>query len=312
MDRKNSISLVDILMVLVAVSWGFHPIAIKFGIENLAPSTFNPLRMLLAAIAAIVVTGILGEFKKIELIDIPKLLFVSIVGFFCYQNFFGLGSGNTTSGNVSFIFALVPVSIAIISWLRGATISSKTWLGIAVSVFGVFILILGSGQSLDFSGDNMKGVIYIFIAVISFALFTVYSSDLAKKYSSTLISCYAISITSILLVAISWNKIDFNAIKTANSIAWLNAAFSGMIAVSMASLLWTWGAQKIGSTKISVYNNLPPVFTMIAGYFMLDEKFTFVQILGALLIFVGLYLSNSKSKSEIESTQKSKNNSKAA
>ncbi|MCT4662658.1 MAG: DMT family transporter [Tissierellales bacterium] len=312
MNKKNSISLVDILMVLVAVSWGFHPIAIKFGIENLPPSTFNPFRMVLAALSAILITAILGEFKKIELVDWPKLLFVSIIGYFCYQNFFGLGSGNTTSGNVSFIFALVPISIALINWMRGAKISTQMWFGIAISVIGVFTLILGSGQSLDLSGTNMKGIVYIFISVISFSLFTIYSSDLSKKYSCSLISCYAISITSLMLVAISWNSIDFVALKSANSVAWFGAAFSGVIAVSMASFLWTWGAEKLGSTKVSVYNNLPPVFTMVAGFFMLGERFTTIQIIGAIMIFAGLYVSNAQFGNKHSKIQSHSTNSKAA
>jgi len=85
---------------------------------------------------------------------------------------------------VSFIFALVPVSIAIINWVRKTeTITKQMLAGILVSVLGVFTLILGSGQSLDFSGSNMKGIIYVFMAQLAFALFTTLSGDLSKKYS---------------------------------------------------------------------------------------------------------------------------------
>lgn len=295
MTKKQGVSMVDLLLVFVAASWGLHPIFIKFGIENLDPGTFGPLRMVLAAITAIAITGFLKEFKTIDKCDYPKLFIVSITGYFCYQYFFGLGSMNTTSGNVSFIFALVPVSIAIINWVRKTeTITKQMLAGILVSVLGVFTLILGSGQSLDFSGSNMKGIIYVFMAQLAFALFTTLSGDLSKKYSSSLVSCYAITISSILFVGFSAKDINIQALVNAPAIAWINAALSGVLAVSVSSFLWTWGARKLGSTKVSVYNNLPPVFTMIAGYFMLGETFTITQITGALLIFGGLYITNAK------------------
>lgn len=295
MKNKKSLGMIDLLLVLTAASWGLHPIFIKFGIENLDAGTFGALRMVLAAITAISITGFSKEFKRIEKCDYHKLFIVSITGYFCYQYFFGLGAINTTSGNVSFIFALVPVSIALINWIRKTeTITKQIFMGILISVLGVFILILGSGQSLDFSGSNMKGIIYVFLAQLAFALFTTLSRDLSDKYSSSLVSCYAITISSILFIAFSAKDINFNAIINASGIAWLNAALSGVLAVTISSFLWTWGAKQLGSTKVSVYNNLPPVFTMIAGYFMLGETFTWIQIIGAFMIFAGLYVTNVK------------------
>ena len=52
----------------------------------------------------------------------------------------------------------------------------------------------------------------------------------------------------------------------------------------------------IGSNKASLYNNLPPVFSVLLGCLFFEEKFGLLNLLGVSLIIVGLIISKKTSK----------------
>jgi drug/metabolite transporter (DMT)-like permease len=52
-----------------------------------------------------------------------------------------------------------------------------------------------------------------------------------------------------------------------------------------------WCIGKSDSNRVAVYNNLTPVFSVICGVIFLKESFTYIQFVGAVIIFIGLYIS---------------------
>ncbi len=57
------------------------------------------------------------------------------------------------------------------------------------------------------------------------------------------------------------------------------------------------GTGILGSTKASLYNNLPPVFAVAISYLFLGESFGWLQFIGAIIIFLGLYVAKGKKQS---------------
>ena len=47
----------------------------------------------------------------------------------------------------------------------------------------------------------------------------------------------------------------------------------------------------IPASKASIFVNLIPVFTVILGWLILDERFTGAQYLASALVFIGIYVS---------------------
>lgn len=59
--------------------------------------------------------------------------------------------------------------------------------------------------------------------------------------------------------------------------------------------LYSFGVSKTSASEASAFINLIPVFTLVLGWLLLGEQLTAMQYVGALLVFVGLFLSRSKS-----------------
>ncbi len=74
----------------------------------------------------------------------------------------------------------------------------------------------------------------------------------------------------------------------------LNFLFLGVGASALGFFLWNLFAKWIGAIKTSVYIYVSPVVTVVLSVVILHEKMTFVSVTGALLILLGLIVSQKK------------------
>jgi len=51
--------------------------------------------------------------------------------------------------------------------------------------------------------------------------------------------------------------------------------------------------KRVGNSKTAIFGNITPVFAVISAYIFLSEKLTLLQMIGALIIFAGVYLTRS-------------------
>ena len=59
----------------------------------------------------------------------------------------------------------------------------------------------------------------------------------------------------------------------------------------VAYTLYIYGVSKIPASQASAFVNLVPVFAIILGWLILDEKFTWLQSVGVGLVFLGVFVS---------------------
>lgn len=74
----------------------------------------------------------------------------------------------------------------------------------------------------------------------------------------------------------------------------LNFLFLGVGASALGFFLWNLSTKWIGAIKTSVYIYVSPVVTVVLSAVILHEKMTFVSVTGALLILLGLIVSQKK------------------
>ena len=62
----------------------------------------------------------------------------------------------------------------------------------------------------------------------------------------------------------------------------------GILAIGVAYLLWYRGVQRIGNSRTAAYSNLTPVVALAVAWLWLGEVPKVMQILGAVVVLVGL------------------------
>jgi drug/metabolite transporter (DMT)-like permease len=71
--------------------------------------------------------------------------------------------------------------------------------------------------------------------------------------------------------------------------AWLCMLYSGVVAISLALVLWFFSVRKVGNSQTAVYSNLQPVLAIFFAYLLLGESVTRSLVLGAVIVFIGIY-----------------------
>ena len=200
----------------------------------------------------------------------------------------------TMASNVSFIVCTTPLVTAILNAaVRRERIGRLTLLGGCLSLVGIGMIAFSGGEGfhLSFLGDALA-----MLASLTWAIYTVVTNGLLKKYPSALISrkvfFYGIlTIVPVLLVK-GWT---FPAGRFLEPKVLLNALFLGVVASLACYALWNSVIKRLGTVGSSNYIYLNPLFTLIAATLLLGERLTPVAIAGCLITLIGVWTASRSS-----------------
>jgi drug/metabolite transporter (DMT)-like permease len=74
-----------------------------------------------------------------------------------------------------------------------------------------------------------------------------------------------------------------------------------IFASTIAFVLYAYTMKHLSIAKLNVFLNLIPVFTAIAAYYLLNDKFSTTNLIGIAVTLAGLYVSQITLKSKTES-----------
>ncbi|MCK5152852.1 MAG: EamA family transporter [Spirochaetales bacterium] len=284
-----------LLLVLATIFWGVTPAFMKVSLLEMNAFTFSTLRLF----TALIVSGLLLVFsrswKKVEKKDWLLFVVIGLFGFFIFQISFPVGVKYTSASISSLIMATLPVNVVLINLLlRSEKISLRTITGIILSIAGITVIILGTKGGISLEGTYTIGVILLIISEVGFAVYTVKSKSLISKYSLYQVMFLVILFSFVPFVFISAKNIISTPFYSVSGIAWTGLIFTGIFGTCIANILWYGGIRHLGSTKTSIYANLPPVFGIIVSFIFLNETLTLLQIAGGFVIMAGVILVNRK------------------
>ena len=194
----------------------------------------------------------------------------------------------TMASNVSFIVCTTPLVTAILNAaVRRERIGRLTLLGGCLSLVGIGMIAFSGGEGfhLSFLGDALA-----MLASLTWAIYTVVTNGLLKKYPSALISRKVffygmLTIVPVLLVK-GWT---FPAGRFLEPKVLLNTLFLGVVASLACYALWNSVIKRLGTVGSSNYIYLNPLFTLIAAALLLGERLTPVAIAGCLITLIGVW-----------------------
>jgi drug/metabolite transporter (DMT)-like permease len=89
-----------------------------------------------------------------------------------------------------------------------------------------------------------------------------------------------IAIPSLAIVA--WREVTW--------LTWGAVAYSGLLAMVVAYLVWYRGVREIGPTRTAMFANLQPIVAVLIAWALLGEVPTLFQAAGAAAVIGGIYL----------------------
>ena len=288
---KTRFSAIDLMLVFMSVVWGLNFTAIKGALADFQPLTFNAIRFGTSSLFLLGLLwlreGNIGVHRK----DLARFVLLAIIGNTAYQLFFINGIALTTATNSALILATTPLFIILFgAFLNVERVTNRVVQGVILSFVGVVLIVFGSGNTLTFSDQSLLGDLLIVANPICWSIYTVLSKPMLIEYSPLRLTAVTMAIGGVPLVIVgipslgtqNWQAISLNA--------WLGLAFSAFLAIGLGYVIWYTGVSKIGSARTALYDNLVTVFAVASAWILLGESMTAIQIVGAVLVFISLYV----------------------
>lgn len=281
----------DALMLMAILFWAVNFSFVKIALRELSPLGFNGIRLLFASVVLVLILVLSGESLKVDQKTFWKLLLLGLIGNTAYQMFFIHGIDLTTASNSAIIIAMTPVFIALLSSLmKHESVHPAAWAGILFSFVGFYLVIASRLGTFQFSSLSVQGDLLIFCGNICWAVFTVFSKPLLERMSPLKLTTLTMVVGTVFFLPFTIKDISRIPYRTVSLKAWGSLLYSGLFALVICYVIWYASVQRVGNTKTAVYDYLIPVFTAIFAYLFIDERITGQQALGALVIFVSVYL----------------------
>lgn len=284
-----SFGVTDLLLLTMAVIWGVNFVVVKYATQIFSPVAFTGLRVGAAALFLLSVALARGRVSLARR-DVIGLLLLGVIGNGLYQLFFVHGVARTRAGNAALIVGAAPAIIALFARLRGLErLKRMTFIGIALSVIGVGLVIAGSASPTN-GQTRLLGSLLVFGGVLCWTVYTILLQPYTRRIDVIRLSAITmvggavplLIASTPALIATSWSAVGRGG--------WFALFYSSVISMGVAYFFWYRGLRVLGPTRTAVYSNLQPIIALLVAWAFIGEIPTIFQGVGAVTIIAGVFL----------------------
>ena len=295
---KNSL-----LLLLTSFIWGVAFVAQSVGGEAVGCFTFNGVRSLIGALVLIPVIFFLDAQKKKELGeekfqeqkgDFKTLLTGGIccgVMLCIASNFQQFGISFTTVGKAGFITAMYILIVPILGLFMKKKVSMKVWFGVVLATIGLYMLCMTS-ESFSLS----KGDFLVLICAGFFSLHILIIDYFSPKADGVRMSCIQFFVCGIIsmIIAFIFEQPNLGDILS----GWLPILYAGILSCGVAYTLQIVGQKNMDPTVASLILSLESVFSVLAGWVILNQKLSGRELFGCGLMFLAIIMAQLPEKAK--------------
>ena len=297
-QMKNSL-----LLLLTALIWGVAFVAQSVGGDQVGCFTFNGVRSLIGAGVLIPVIFFLDHQKKKELGEEAfskqkgdaKTLMIG--GICCgimlciASNFQQYGISFTTVGKAGFITALYIILVPILGLFMKKKVGPKIWLGVVLATVGLYMLCMTSERFSLSRGDFL-----VLICAGFFSLHILIIDYFSPKCDGVRLSCIQFFVcgTISMMAAFVFESPNLGVIIS----GWLPILYAGVLSCGVAYTLQIIGQKNMDPTVASLILSLESVFSVLAGWVLLNQTLSGRELFGCVLMFGAIILAQLPDKKE--------------
>jgi drug/metabolite transporter (DMT)-like permease len=279
-------------LAAVYVIWGSTYLAIRFAVETLPP-------FLMAGIRFLVSGGVLYAWARFRGAAKPDWLHwrsAFIIGTLLLLG----GNGGVVwaeqfvpSGLAALLITSEPFWVVLLVWLMpgGHRPTGGVILGLLLGLFGITLLV-GPGSLLDGRGVHLGGASILFLASLSWAAGSLYSSKARLPGSAVLSTGMQMLAGGIVLTIFGilmgdWNRLVWQDVSSRSMFSLAYLTLFGSI-VGFSSYFWL--LRNTTLTRASTYAFVNPVVAVILGWAFAGEAITPRTLAATAIIVVAVML----------------------
>lgn len=290
------------LLVVAALFWGGNAVAGKFLAGSLPPVAISFTRL---GIGVMIMSPVIFRLFKDERAALREhfklLLFLAVTGVIGFNLLIYWAVNYTTAINATLLNSTSPLFIFLLSALLiGEKMELKYWISLIISMFGVLVVITHGSVDRMLALQFNIGDLIMVLAVILWALYSIYIKKISGKLPSLAIFGFTLTIGFLLMIPAVAIELSMVSVGTVGLPEWTALFYIGIFPSICSFLLWNRGVALIGPSKASISLNLIPVFGTIFAFFVLGEVISVPQIIGGCLVFVGVFITSFSKKKTVQ------------
>ena len=276
-----------------AVIFGFSFLVTKNALDSLETFELLGLRFFLAAFFMLFLRRLKLIQVELSWDKLGSLLVVAVFQPVLYFICETVGVNLTSASVAGVLIALIPVAVALLAAaLLKERLSGEQWVFIATSVTGVVLL---SRPQLQGGLGGVKGILALLGAVVAAALYNIASRQASSKaapvevtYVMMWVGAVAFNAVVLMRAALTGRPLTYflalGRWETASALLYL-----GLLSSVGAFFLLNYALAKLSASRVAVFTNLTPVFSILAGVLFRGERLLAGQLIGAAIVLVGVW-----------------------
>ena len=266
--------------------WSSSYVLLKIGLGHLGPLTIAGLRYSFAFL--ILLPFIIRN--RASSLPLPTGIWFRLIG---------LGISAYVVGNGALVFALKYLPATIVSFLMSLLPLFMLFAGVVwlkehptrQQVLGLVLSLVGGGLFfwLGLRPGEPNGIAIMATGLIGFTLFGIIGRDIAKRRRLDTLTLTALPLAVgggvLMLIAVL-----LEGIPSVSPYSWAIVLWLAVVNTASAYLLYNHSLQVLTALEMTVMLSLSPLATAVLGWLLLDEVLVPIQIVGMVIVIIGVVL----------------------
>jgi drug/metabolite transporter (DMT)-like permease len=296
MKLSGSQKMIDwSLVVIVNFMWATQVPVIRVIGDKLGPVTVAFIPMIVSTIIFLPLLWIENKKRNVKIFrrwkDIKYFIWPGLIGVFLMQYAYTLGSRLTLAANAGIITLTIPVIVAVFaSLLLKEKLNVVRIFSFILAIGGVLLTSLSDISGADFKQSQyLSGNLIFLFACCCCGFYNTYCKMLVdKKFTELQILVYSSLVGSIASIPLLiWAEpFHYSAFIKSGTVALLGLIELSVIVYGVSMLLFFYVLKRMDVTQAILGNYLLPFFIAILGILLLNEKITWLMLLGGGIIII--------------------------
>ena len=301
MKRTNLYNQGFLWAVLGTILFSTKAIFIKlcFKTTNIDASSLLMLRMLFSLpfyAIAMWYFFVNQQIKKVKASTYFAACLIGILGYYMSSLFDFIGLQYVSASIERIILFIYPTLAVLLNlFIFKIAITKRRWLAILITYLGIGLAYWGELNQIPDTKMFFFGTWMILLCAVTYALYLVGSGKIIPKIGApqfTSLSMLAASLGIFIHYFVNHGQditsvIDM-PILNSNSIYYVIGL--AIISTVIPSFLMSGGMKRIGSNDLAIITSIGPVSTLFQARWVLNEAFSWEQILGTVFVLAGVML----------------------
>src|SRR5687768_3434549 len=301
-QNKHAISLIGFLIAFIgAVLFSTKAIIVKkaFAEVHVDALTLLTIRMVFSLPFYLVAAFFITTNKSNIKLTGKEWLYIIILGLFGYylsSLFDFIGLQYISAGLERLILFLYPSFAVLINafFFKQEIKRIQVW-ALVITYIGIGIAYFGELQ-IDTGNPNFYwGSFLIFLCSITYASYIAGSGYVIPKVGASKFTAYALLTSTAGVLLHYLLRGEYNILQESKDLWWYGVTLA-LVATVVPTFMLSFALKKIGANNVAIISSVGPVSTIVQAHFVLGEPIFTEQIIGTVLVLIGVLLLSIKPK----------------